>query len=212
VETRVVEEALDAHVCNIDTSLIYMCREFISNTRLEVTYLTQRLLLDLDVRAKPVWNRRQAEEWLFYQEQVAKRLKNSLLPTRHGAGDRVPANTTCPPASHIFLRRPFAIGWFTNQVATCLALREGDSGLVHALELAKTFLVTTEVLNALWPCAGFHARGEDLREQLIRACENAGITPPPPSRAPSLLPSLAALQPQPPPTSTSDRLMISSRS
>ena len=30
VETRVVEEALDAHVCNIDTALIYMCREFIS--------------------------------------------------------------------------------------------------------------------------------------------------------------------------------------
>lgn len=30
VETRVVEEALDAHTCNIDTSLIYMCREFIS--------------------------------------------------------------------------------------------------------------------------------------------------------------------------------------
>lgn len=215
VETRVVEEALDAHVCNIDTSLIYMCREFISNTRLEVTYLTQRLLLDLDVRAKPVWNRRLAEEWLFYQEQVAKRVKNSLLLTRHGAGDRVPAapaSTTCPPASHIFLRRPFAIGWFTNQVATCLALWEGDSGLVHALELAKNFLVPTEVLNALWPCTAFRVRGEDLREQLSRACANAGITQPPPSRAPSLLPSLAALQPQPPPTSASDRLIISSRS
>jgi hypothetical protein len=30
VETRVVEEALDAHICNIDVALIYMCREFIS--------------------------------------------------------------------------------------------------------------------------------------------------------------------------------------
>jgi hypothetical protein len=30
VETRVVEDALDAHICNIDTALIYMCREFIS--------------------------------------------------------------------------------------------------------------------------------------------------------------------------------------
>jgi hypothetical protein len=145
-----------------------------------------------------------------------------------------PASTTCPPASHIFLRRPFAIGWFTNQVATyvsplfshlgasriyiyicsirCLALWEGDSGLVHALELAKNFLVPTEVLNALWPCTAFRVRGEDLREQLSRACANAGITQPPPSRAPSLLPSLAALQPQPPPTSASDRLIISSRS
>ncbi|KAF8267650.1 hypothetical protein EI94DRAFT_1700825 [Lactarius quietus] len=216
VETRVVEDALDAHVCNIDTALIYMCREFISNTRLEVTYLTQRLLLDLDVRAtKPVWNRRLAEEWLFYQEQVAKRVKNSLLLTRHGAGDRVPAATpasSTPASSHIFLRRPFEIGWFTNQVATCLALWEGDSGLVHALELAKMFLMPTEVLNALWPCTAFHARGKDLREQLARACASSGITPPPPPpRTPSLLlPSLAALQS---PTSGSDRhLMLSSRS
>jgi len=30
VETRVVEEALDAHICNTDVGLIYMCREFIS--------------------------------------------------------------------------------------------------------------------------------------------------------------------------------------
>ncbi|KAI9437449.1 hypothetical protein H4582DRAFT_2057821 [Lactarius indigo] len=198
VETRVVEEALDAHVCNIDTALIYMCREFISNTRLEVTYLTQRLLLDLDVRAKPVWNRRLAEEWLFYQEQVAKRVKNSLLLTRHGAGDRVPsvpANTTSPTAAHIFLRRPFEIGWFTNQVETCLALWEGDRDLLHALELAKTFLAPTEVLNALWPCAAFHARGKALRAKLSQACANSGIPPPPPSRALPPLPSLAPLLP-----------------
>ena len=29
-ETNVVEKALDAHICNIDIALIYMCREFIS--------------------------------------------------------------------------------------------------------------------------------------------------------------------------------------
>ncbi|KAH9020844.1 hypothetical protein EDB85DRAFT_1895962 [Lactarius pseudohatsudake] len=217
VETRVVEEALDAHVCNIDTALIYMCREFISNTRLEVTYLTQRLLLDLDVRAKPVWNRRLAEEWLFYQEQVAKRVKNSLLLTRHGAGDRVstaPVNTTSPTAAHIFLRRPFEIGWFTNQVETCLALWEGDRDLLHALELAKTFLAPTEVLNALWPCAAFHARGKALRVQLSQACANSGIPPPPPSRALHLLPSLAPLPPSSASSSasSSNHMMGSSRS
>ncbi|KAI9455242.1 hypothetical protein BJY52DRAFT_1280837 [Lactarius psammicola] len=205
VETRVVEEALDAHVCNIDTALIYMCREFIS-----------KLLLDLDVRAKPVWNRRLAEEWLFYQEQVAKRVKNSLL-TCHGAGDRAPtalANTTSPTAAHIFLRRPFEIGWFTNQVETCLALWEGDRDLLRALELAKTFLAPTEMLNALWPCAAFHVRGKALRAQLSQACASSGIPPPPPSRVLPLLPSLAPL---PPPsnsgsTPSSDHMMGSSRS
>lgn len=29
-ETTAVEQALDAHICNLDTALIYMCREFIS--------------------------------------------------------------------------------------------------------------------------------------------------------------------------------------
>lgn len=29
-ETRAVEQALDAHICNLDTALIYMCREFIA--------------------------------------------------------------------------------------------------------------------------------------------------------------------------------------
>ncbi|KAI0249633.1 hypothetical protein BJV78DRAFT_1155707 [Lactifluus subvellereus] len=182
VETRVVEDALDAHICNIDTALIYMCREFISNTRLEVTYLTRSILLDLDMRAKPVWNRRLAEEWLigarfsavFYQEQVAKRIKNSLTRITE-------------PTAHVVLRRPFHISWFANQVATCLALWQGDRDLLRALELAKTFLAPTEVLNSLWPCQAFHQRGKGLRAQLSQACISAGIPPPLP-QSPDLAP------------------------
>lgn len=63
---------------------------------------------------------------MFYQEQVAKRVKNSSLLTRHGAGDRVPAapaNTTCPTTSaQISLRLPFEVGWFTSQVRTYVIL------------------------------------------------------------------------------------------
>jgi len=171
VETRVVEEALDAHTCNIDTSLIYMCREFISNTRLEVTYLTRSILLDLDMREKPVWNRRLAEEWLFYQEQVAKRAKNSLTRITEAS-------------AQIVLRRPYHVGWFTNQVATCLALWESDRDLLRALELAKTFLAPTEVLISLWPCQTFHLRGKELRAQLSQACAISGIPPPLPPTTP----------------------------
>lgn len=166
VETRVVEEALDAHICNIDVALIYMCREFISNIRLEVTYLTRSILLDLvDVRARPVWNRRLAEEWLYYQEQVAKRIKNSLTRITE-------------PSGQVILRRPYHIGWFTNQVSMCLALWEGDRDLFRALELAKSFLAPTEVLNSLWPCQPFHLRGKALRARLSQACATAGIPPP----------------------------------
>lgn len=37
-ETRAVEQALDAHICNLDTALIYMCREFIAKYVLSVPH------------------------------------------------------------------------------------------------------------------------------------------------------------------------------
>ena len=73
VEIRAVEQALDAHICNIDTALMYMCREFISkwvssvpaaqsfffayslassmqcSTRLSVTYLMRRWVTPIGV-------------------------------------------------------------------------------------------------------------------------------------------------------------------
>ncbi|TFY79931.1 hypothetical protein EWM64_g4083 [Hericium alpestre] len=141
VETNAVDQALDAHICNIDTSLIYMSREFICNTRLAVTHLMRRILLDLDVTARPVWNRRLAEEWLYYQDVVARKMKASV----NGLGKN---------HEHPFLRRPALISWFTSQVAMCLNLWSGDHTLLKALELAKSFLVPLEALNILWPCEG----------------------------------------------------------
>ena len=79
----------------------------------------------------------------------------------------------------------------------CLVLWEGDNDLLQALELAKTFLAATEVLNALWPCPAFHVRGKALRAKLSQACASSGIPSPPPSRTLCLLPSLAPLLPQP---------------
>ncbi|KAH9993527.1 hypothetical protein BJV77DRAFT_349009 [Russula vinacea] len=178
LEAGVVEDALDAHICNIDVTLIYMCREFISNIRLEVTYLTRSIFLDLvDVRARPVWNRRLAEEWIYYQEQVAKRVKNSL-------------SHITEPSGFMILRRPYHIGWLTNQVSTCLALWEGDRELLRALELAKTLLAPTEVLNSLWPCQAFHSQGKALRAKLSQACASAGIPPPLPPTIPDFAAAL----------------------
>ncbi|TFY66432.1 hypothetical protein EVG20_g4654 [Dentipellis fragilis] len=165
VETNTMDRALDAHVCNIDTSLIYMSRELISNTRLAVTYLMRRMLLDLDSKARPVWNRRLAEEWLFYQEQVARKVKASIQGLREASG-------------HMFLRRPALISWFTSQVAMCLSIWSGDNSLMRALELAKSFLIPLEVLNILWPCPVFQAQCTDLRNQLEDACAISSIPPP----------------------------------
>lgn len=42
---------------------------------------------------------------VFYQEQVAKRVRSSI-------------HRLSEPNGHLFLRRPFQIGWFVSQVST----------------------------------------------------------------------------------------------
>ncbi|KAI0058726.1 hypothetical protein BV25DRAFT_1810152 [Artomyces pyxidatus] len=156
LEIRSVEDALDTHTCNIDTALIYMCREFISKCV---------MLLDLDETGQPAWNYKQAKEWLNYQDHVARRIKPSL-PLLTGSTE------------HPFLRRPFQISWFTNQLIVCLTIWNTHNELTNALDLAKMFLLPIEVLNALWPCPAFRRQCSHLREQLHDACLRAQVAPP----------------------------------
>jgi len=44
---------------------------------------------------------------VYYQEQVAKRIKNSLTRINE-------------PSNQVILRRPYHIDWFTNQVSMCV--------------------------------------------------------------------------------------------
>ncbi|KAI0661402.1 hypothetical protein C8Q70DRAFT_911816 [Cubamyces menziesii] len=166
-ETREVNDALNMHVCNLDTGLMYVCREYLYDTRMTITYELRRRLQDGDVQMlPPMFNRRQAEEWLFYQDQVARRARESVRQLGEADG-------------HLLQRRPFLATWFSNQVAICLGLWEYNHTLVHALELAKAFLVPLDVLNALWPCPAQASRRNELRCRLRDACMSAGLPPPP---------------------------------
>jgi hypothetical protein len=49
---------------------------------------------------------------VYYQEQVAKRIKNSLTRITE-------------PSGQVILRRPYHIGWFTNQVSMCVLCCRG---------------------------------------------------------------------------------------
>ncbi|KAI0074422.1 hypothetical protein K474DRAFT_1601483 [Panus rudis PR-1116 ss-1] len=164
-ETQAVQDALDAHNCNMDTSLMYVTREYLYNTRMTVSYELRRSLSDLDTLGMPMFNRRQAEEWLYYQDQVAKRVRASVMHLGDEPG-------------HLLSRRPFQATWFASQVAICLALWNYDRSLINALELAKSFLIPLDALNALWPCTVQDIRRNQLRLQIEEACRTAGITPP----------------------------------
>ncbi|KAI0368375.1 hypothetical protein BV20DRAFT_1084510 [Pilatotrama ljubarskyi] len=170
-ETRDIQDGLNMHVCNLDTGLMYVAREYLYDTRMTITYELRRRLQDGDVPTlPPMFNRRQAEEWLFYQEQVARRAKASVAQLGHTQG-------------HLLSRRPFVVTWFSDQVAICLALWEYNRSLHRALELAQALLVPLDVLNELWPCPVQASRRDELRHRLQEACLAAGIHPPPPVEA-----------------------------
>ncbi|KAH8107663.1 hypothetical protein BXZ70DRAFT_1013538 [Cristinia sonorae] len=161
-ETQAVQDALDMHICNSDTALMYVCREFLYNTRMTITSELRRLADVESAGAPRMFSRRHAQEWLYYQDQVAKRVKESVMRLGDTPG-------------HLLSRRPFQVSWFSSQVAICLALWNYDRGLMQALELAKTFLIPLDALCILWPCEGQRARRDELRLQLEDACNAAGI-------------------------------------
>ena len=192
----------------------------------DLTVQNCRLLLDLDVTARPVWNRRLAEEWrassscaiaplrmltpavtVYYQEQVAKRVKSSI-------------HRLSEPNGHLFLRRPFQISWFTGQVAMCVAfqlslLLPPGVTISHLPSLTDAWTCgsATRRSFARWSllnpfscrskcsmrcgrvrvrsrCAGhspstdavflaaYRSQCDDLRSQLHKACAMAGIPSP----------------------------------
>ncbi|GJE92836.1 hypothetical protein PsYK624_089940 [Phanerochaete sordida] len=167
-ETRLVEDGLNMHKCNLDTAVMYLSREYLYNTRLEITSEFRRLQDPATIGA-PLFNRRQAQEWLYYQEQVARRVKHAVLEIGERQG-------------HLLTRRPFQGLWFASQVSICLALWGYDKTLHQALELAKTFLLPLEALNALWPSSTQRDRTETLRGRLCEACGQAGIAAPLPAQ------------------------------
>ncbi|KAH9949097.1 hypothetical protein B0H21DRAFT_169579 [Amylocystis lapponica] len=166
-EASEIQNSLDGHQCNMDPALLYVCREFLYNTKMTVTHELRRIQ-ELDNVVSPMFDHRQAEDWLFYQDQISKYFKSSLLRLGEAPG-------------HMLSRRPFQVAWLSNQITTCLTLFARDRSLLHALELAKSFLIPLDVLNALWPSPGQRVRRDELRQRLEEACTSANLHPPLPA-------------------------------
>ncbi|KAJ7589893.1 hypothetical protein C8J56DRAFT_936442 [Mycena floridula] len=162
-ESQAILDSLDMHGCNLDTSIMYMTREYVSNIRMIITQVL-RSLQDLD-NSSPVLNRKQAEDWIHYQAQVVNRAKISI-------------QYLLQPQAVNLVRRPFQVNWYLNQLAICLMLWRNDRSLVDALELAKSLLLTVDSMNALWPCQVNQEKGTMFRKQILEACRHCGVEPP----------------------------------
>ncbi|EJD03209.1 uncharacterized protein FOMMEDRAFT_168239 [Fomitiporia mediterranea MF3/22] len=187
LEASDIEDALDAHHCSTESHLMYMTREHVFNTRIAVSYEFRRLQ-NVDSGTLPKFNRRQAEEWIYYQTQTANRFKSIL----HDGRD---------PLAQVLARRPFYVvsgllasvvselvliltdfpvqWWFMSQLAISMSLWVYDNTLIEALELSKAFLVPLNMLSALWPCRVQREQYIGLWSELDDHCRKADVPLPP---------------------------------
>ncbi|KAF5345467.1 hypothetical protein D9758_013622 [Tetrapyrgos nigripes] len=163
-ECQFLQDSLEMHTCNLDTMVIYLTREYIYNARITVTHAL-RSLHGLENRGL-FFNRRQAQEWIYHQQEVVKRVKLSI-------------EHITDPHGHQLTRRPFQATWFSNQLAICLMLWKYDQSLTEILELAKSLLVPVDVMNVLWPCQLQQHHCDEMRQQLVEYCRSVGIDLPP---------------------------------
>ncbi|KAF9258649.1 hypothetical protein L218DRAFT_1004794 [Marasmius fiardii PR-910] len=161
-ESQFIQGSLDFHVCNLDTGLMYLTREYIYNTRVVVA----RCLRSFHgLPTNRLFNKRQAQDWVGSQEQVVKRV---LLSIRR----------ITDPHGHQLTRRPYQVPWYSHQLAICLMLWKHDNSNVQTLNLAKSLLIVVDILNYLWPCSRQQVICDELRNKLIRACRVVGLDPP----------------------------------
>ncbi|KAH7888914.1 hypothetical protein F5I97DRAFT_1802765 [Phlebopus sp. FC_14] len=166
-ETQEIQDALDAHTCNVEPALFYRCREYVYTTQMMLASIL-RTLHGPEAGNIPSFSRKHTEHWLRYQSHFIRRVRLSI--------DRLGE-----PEGALFTRRPFDVTWFASQVSICLFLWEHDRTLVEALEVAKDIIVPVDVLNTLWPCPMLQSRCDELRKRVADACHSIPISPPMPS-------------------------------
>ncbi|KAG6916115.1 hypothetical protein DXG01_008390 [Tephrocybe rancida] len=162
-EAQSLQDSLRVHTCNLDTAVMYMCREYVYNTQITITQ-TVRSLQGLG-SGPPIFKRKHAEEWLWYQDRVIQIVRSAI--SHLGSAQGYPLT-----------RRPYQVTWYANQLSICLLLWNYDRSLKNALVLAKSILLPVEVMTSLWPCAALQTQSDDLRKRLIEACATEGIEPP----------------------------------
>lgn len=168
LEADALEQAFDAHTCDLERTFLFQGREFLFNVRMTVSHEFKRFIPVATADANGLFHR--AREWLSHQANIAQRVVLGM--------DAVTGH-----AAHSLMHRPFFIFWFMSQISRALALWDCDNTLTLALDVCIAFFKPIDYLIALWPCEDIRRRVSKLREQLARACRS--------TRRPHLLPSSA---------------------
>ncbi|KAJ7613428.1 hypothetical protein FB45DRAFT_938338 [Roridomyces roridus] len=163
-ETQAIQDALDAHECNLHTATAQLVGENVVNTQMMITK-GLRSLQGLPA-TDPLFNRQQPKEWKYYPTDIIKRVAMSI-------------SYFSDPRAQQLIHRPFSVTWFHSQLAICLFLWENDRTLGDVLQVAKALAIPLDVMNALWPCQFIQTEYGQLRSRLEANCKSAGQDPPP---------------------------------
>ncbi|KAJ3564619.1 hypothetical protein NP233_g8177 [Leucocoprinus birnbaumii] len=168
-EAQIIEDALNVHRCNLDTTIIYLTREYLFNIRLLVAHEVRVCVVGLPTSGRPgmLFNTKHVEEWVRAQQGVIQKVKSIIHNSVSGQNE--------------LARQPFVVSWFVNQLNVAVLIWPYEQSMVGLLELAKDLLFIVDILNYYWDCPENSNRTEELRQELIKACHARGVAPPLPT-------------------------------
>ncbi|KAF7782921.1 transcriptional regulator family: Fungal Specific TF [Agaricus bisporus var. burnettii] len=169
-EAQLIEDALNVHHCNIDTTIINLTREYLFNIQLLVANEVRITVAGLTRSGRPgiLYNTKHVQEWVRSQQGAIQKGKD--LIQRFSSVE-----------NNEFIRQPFIVPWFVNQLNIAVLIWPYEQTMVGLLELAKDLLFVVENLNALWACPDNDSKTNGFRAELMRACHSRGIAPPLPT-------------------------------
>ncbi|KAL1719305.1 hypothetical protein EV715DRAFT_251791 [Schizophyllum commune] len=172
-EAQAIEDALDLHTCvddlgrpagDADVVHVYLTREHIFNVRTTVSLVLRRLQGLAPPALSPFPSRRQAEDWIEYQQEAIGRL-----------GITAPPEAPLHGIARIELaHRPFAAPWLANQLELTLSLIRQDRTLEGALNLAHDLLRAMLLARDLWPIPAYDERYVRLKSKVREVINDLG--------------------------------------
>ncbi|PIL34193.1 transcription factor [Ganoderma sinense ZZ0214-1] len=172
IEIDDIEQRLNYHTCDMDSVFGFQARELLFAMRMLTSYEFQRYIPQVTTAGSTLFYRDKAEEWLKYIDMVGDWIWKSVSQGAHS-----------PTRDH---RKSLLLYWHISNIRKALALWKTDHGLINALEFAKRCAAHTEFLLMLWPNSRLRYVWQELRYQLVAACLEVGIPPPPPSLPPPI--------------------------
>ncbi|KAI0718232.1 hypothetical protein C8T65DRAFT_737463 [Cerioporus squamosus] len=181
LEADAIENALKNHTCNLEGGTLHQAQEYLFTTRMCISHEFRRFAPEVTTVGIMSWYRQKAETWLCIQMRVSDEMWEGM--------QRNPDDELS--------RRPLLIFWFMGHIIRALILFKLDRSLLLALEAAKVFARPLEYLLRIWPCQDQRQKWQKMRYELVEACLEAGVPPPPPTLPPSLYEVKNAVRPQP---------------